>query len=102
MQALESYCNDGDLQAEGCGVLGNIISSSATAKEKLSEVGWIETVVNCQVRHKSNAHVQQEALRFHSLLLDGTEGRPETPAFGGGHRHVLDSMIMADPTFGIP
>lgn len=101
MHALETYCNDGDLQAEGCAVLANISSSSTTAKEKLSEVGCIETVVNCQVRHKSNAHVQQEALRFHSLLLDGTERRPVTSGFGGGHRHVLDSMIMADPTFGI-
>jgi hypothetical protein len=31
MQALESYCTDGDLQAEGCGILGNTISSSTTA-----------------------------------------------------------------------
>eukprot|EP00980_Cylindrotheca_fusiformis_P023421 scaffold10472_cov126-Cylindrotheca_fusiformis.AAC.16 len=103
MKTMEAYGDDGDLQAEGCGFLGNLMSHYAAAKERISALGCIETVVKCQVKHKKNANVQQQALRFHSLLLEASlVARSEAPsAFGGGNHDVLDTMIIADQTLGI-
>lgn len=100
--AMKLHCNDGDLQADGCGILGNMLSSSsAEAIENMSDLGCIETVVNCQINHKNNAHVQEEALRFHSLILEEQEERTRAYAAFGGGNHVLDAMIIADPTSDI-
>jgi hypothetical protein len=90
--AMKSYPDDAGIQAEACVVLANVCST-ATAKDQLSASGCIETVVQCQLRHRDNVRVQHAALFFYSsLLLEDDARNGSVFAFGGG-AHILDFVV---------
>jgi hypothetical protein len=91
-RAMKTHPEDAGIQAEACGVLANICYMESRARAKLSEAGYIETVVSCQLKHRGNVRVQQAALWFHSCILHDTTENNDVSAFGGG-LHIFDSML---------
>lgn len=99
-ECMKQYSDDSFIQAEACGILAYLVSSSSSSssntsttkngRSRILQSGCIETVVQAQMKHRGDIRLQHYALWFHSGLLRD-QSSPGASAFGAG-LSVLDTM----------